>query len=186
MPKGRTLAILCGVVLLGSLLLLYQLDAKSLWVDEIFSVDIASKPDVVSVVDGVAREERRPPLYHLALHLWITGFGTADFPLRLFSVILGVFALLVVFKLGSLLRGDDLGLLATYMLAISPTFVDTPQVAMLLDDPEFKAAIVNRIPLRRVGTPDDLIGAVLFFCSPASSFVTGQILTIDGGLTATQ
>jgi gluconate 5-dehydrogenase len=70
--------------------------------------------------------------------------------------------------------------------AISPTFVDTPQVAMLLGDPEFKAAIVNRIPLRRVGTPDDLIGAVLFFCSPASSFVTGQILTIDGGLTATQ
>ena len=70
--------------------------------------------------------------------------------------------------------------------AISPTFVDTPQVAMLLDDPEFKAGIINRIPLRRIGTPDDLIGAVLFFCSPASSFVTGQILTIDGGLTATQ
>jgi gluconate 5-dehydrogenase len=70
--------------------------------------------------------------------------------------------------------------------AIAPTFVDTPQVAMLLDDPDFKAGIVNRIPLRRIGTPDDLIGAVLFFVSPASSFVTGQILTIDGGLTATQ
>ncbi len=70
--------------------------------------------------------------------------------------------------------------------AISPTFVDTPQVAMLLDDPEFKSALVSRIPLGRVGTPDDLIGAVLFFVSPASSFVTGQILTIDGGLTATQ
>lgn len=70
--------------------------------------------------------------------------------------------------------------------AISPTFVDTPQVAMLLDDPDFKAALVNRIPLRRVGTPGDLIGAVLLFCSPASSFITGQILTIDGGLTATQ
>ena len=70
--------------------------------------------------------------------------------------------------------------------AIAPTFVDTPQVAMLLDDPDFKAGIVNRIPLRRVGTTDDLVGAVLFFCSPASSFVTGQILTIDGGLTATQ
>ena len=70
--------------------------------------------------------------------------------------------------------------------AIAPTFVDTPQVAMLLDDPDFKASIVNRIPLRRIGTPDDLIGAVLLFCSPASSFITGQILTIDGGLTATQ
>lgn len=70
--------------------------------------------------------------------------------------------------------------------AISPTFVDTPQVAMLLDDPDFKESIVSRIPLARVGEPDDLIGAVLLFCSDASSFITGQILTIDGGLTATQ
>jgi gluconate 5-dehydrogenase len=70
--------------------------------------------------------------------------------------------------------------------AIAPTFVDTPQVAMLLDDPDFKAGIVNRIPLGRVGAPADLIGPVLMFCSDASSFVTGQVLTIDGGLTATQ
>lgn len=70
--------------------------------------------------------------------------------------------------------------------AISPTFVDTPQVAMLLDDPDFKAGIVNRIPLRRVGETDDLLGAALLFCSDASAFITGQILTIDGGLTATQ
>ncbi len=70
--------------------------------------------------------------------------------------------------------------------AIAPTFVDTPQVAMLLGDPKFKAGLVARIPLGRVGGTDDLAGAVLFFCAPASSFVTGQILTIDGGLTATQ
>ena len=70
--------------------------------------------------------------------------------------------------------------------AISPTFVDTPQVAMLLDDPDFKAAIINRIPLARVGGTDDLVGAAIFFCSDASSFITGQILGIDGGLTATQ
>lgn len=70
--------------------------------------------------------------------------------------------------------------------AISPTFVDTPQVAMLLDDPEFKAGIINRVPLGRVGETDDLLGAALLFCSDASAFITGQILTIDGGLTATQ
>ena len=70
--------------------------------------------------------------------------------------------------------------------AIAPTFVDTPQVAMLLGDPDFKASLVNRVPLRRVGTTGDLVGAVLFFCSDASAFVTGQVLTIDGGLTATQ
>ena len=70
--------------------------------------------------------------------------------------------------------------------AIAPTFVDTPQVAMLLEDPDFKAGVVSRIPLGRVGEPSDLVGPVVMFASDASSFVTGQILGIDGGLTATQ
>jgi len=70
--------------------------------------------------------------------------------------------------------------------AIAPTFVDTPQVAMLLGDPEFKASVVGRIPLGRVGETEDLVGAAIFFASDASAFVTGQSLTIDGGLTATQ
>jgi gluconate 5-dehydrogenase len=70
--------------------------------------------------------------------------------------------------------------------AIMPTFVDTPQVASLLADPDFKAGIVNRIPLRRVGETRDLVGPAIFLCSDAASFVTGQILGIDGGLTATQ
>jgi NAD(P)-dependent dehydrogenase (short-subunit alcohol dehydrogenase family) len=70
--------------------------------------------------------------------------------------------------------------------AIMPTFVDTPQVATLLEDPVFKAGIVNRIPLARVGETSDIIGPAIFLCSDAASFVTGHILTIDGGLTATQ
>jgi gluconate 5-dehydrogenase len=70
--------------------------------------------------------------------------------------------------------------------AIMPTFVDTPQVAMLLDDPAFKAGIVSRIPLGRVGETRDIVGPAIFLCSDAASFVTGQILGIDGGLTATQ
>jgi gluconate 5-dehydrogenase len=70
--------------------------------------------------------------------------------------------------------------------AISPTFVDTPQVATMLGDPAFKASLVSRIPLGRVGATDDLIGPTLLFCSAAGSFVTGQVLMIDGGLTATQ
>jgi gluconate 5-dehydrogenase len=70
--------------------------------------------------------------------------------------------------------------------AIAPTFVDTPQVASLLADKTFKQSLVDRIPLRRVGETRDLIGPALFFCSDASSYVTGQVLAIDGGLTATQ
>jgi gluconate 5-dehydrogenase len=70
--------------------------------------------------------------------------------------------------------------------AIAPTFVRTPQVESLLADESFHEGLVNRIPLGRVAEPDDLVGAVLYFSSDASSFVTGQLLTLDGGLTASQ
>jgi gluconate 5-dehydrogenase len=70
--------------------------------------------------------------------------------------------------------------------AISPTFVRTPQVADMLANREFYDSLVARIPLGRIADPEDLVGAALFFCSDASAFVTGQVLTLDGGLTACQ
>ena len=70
--------------------------------------------------------------------------------------------------------------------ALAPTFTRTPQVARWLDDPEFYKNIVARIPLGRVAETGDIVGAVLFFVSPASDFITGQTLYIDGGITATQ
>ena len=70
--------------------------------------------------------------------------------------------------------------------AISPTFVRTPQVEGLLADETFTERLLARIPLHRIAETDDLVGAVLLFCSDASPFCTGQVLTLDGGLTATQ
>jgi gluconate 5-dehydrogenase len=70
--------------------------------------------------------------------------------------------------------------------AISPTFVRTEMVADILADKAFYDGLVARIPLGRIAEPEDIVGAALFFCSDASAFVTGQILTLDGGLTACQ
>ncbi len=70
--------------------------------------------------------------------------------------------------------------------AISPTFVRTAMVASMLANKEFYEGLVARIPLGRIAEPEDVVGAALFFCSDASAFVTGQILTLDGGLTACQ
>lgn len=70
--------------------------------------------------------------------------------------------------------------------AISPTFVRTEMVADMLADENFYQSLVGRIPLGRIADPEDLLGAALFFCSDASGFVTGQVLTLDGGLTACQ
>jgi NAD(P)-dependent dehydrogenase (short-subunit alcohol dehydrogenase family) len=69
---------------------------------------------------------------------------------------------------------------------VAPTFVRTQQVAHMLSDQQFYNALVARIPLGRIAEPDDVWNAVLFFVSPASDFVTGQTLYLDGGITATQ
>lgn len=69
---------------------------------------------------------------------------------------------------------------------VAPTVVLGEMGRHWLDNPQTKAAVLQRIPFGRVAEPDDVVGATLFFCSPASAFVTGQILYLDGGLTATQ
>lgn len=70
--------------------------------------------------------------------------------------------------------------------AIAPTFIDTPQVAHILNDPATRKGLTDRIPLGRVGVPGDVVGATIFLASGASAFVTGHILLVDGGVTATQ
>jgi gluconate 5-dehydrogenase len=69
---------------------------------------------------------------------------------------------------------------------VAPTFVRTEQVAAMLSDEKFYSALTARIPLGRVAEPEEVMNAVLFFVSPASDFITGQILYLDGGITATQ
>lgn len=68
--------------------------------------------------------------------------------------------------------------------AIAPTFIATALTEEVLKKPEFYQAVVSRIPMGRIGRPEDLVGAVIFFASDASNFITGQILYIDGGLTS--
>ena len=70
--------------------------------------------------------------------------------------------------------------------AVSPTFVATPQAASLLADEDFRAGLERRIPLSRIADTDDVVGASLLLCSDAGAFISGQVLTLDGGLTACQ
>ena len=65
--------------------------------------------------------------------------------------------------------------------AVAPGWIATPLTRALQDDPERSAPILQRTPLGRWGTPDDVATVVTFLCSSAAAFMTGVILPIDGG-----
>jgi len=68
--------------------------------------------------------------------------------------------------------------------AIGPGYFATEMNRALVEDPEFDAWLRARTPAGRWGDAEELVGAVVFLASPASSFVNGQILYVDGGLKA--
>jgi len=68
--------------------------------------------------------------------------------------------------------------------ALGPTLIETDQVRAALTDPAFEAEWLAAIPMGRIGVPRDIIGAALFLASPASDFVSGQHLLVDGAQTA--
>jgi NAD(P)-dependent dehydrogenase (short-subunit alcohol dehydrogenase family) len=66
---------------------------------------------------------------------------------------------------------------------IAPGLIRTDFARALWEDPERIEAANTRVPLRRIGVPEEIAGAVVFLSSPASAFMTGQAMVIDGGVT---
>ena len=67
---------------------------------------------------------------------------------------------------------------------IAPTFIETPLTRPFLEDKAFRAGVLARIKLGRIGQVEDLTGAVLFLAADASSLMTGSSVVVDGGWTA--
>jgi NAD(P)-dependent dehydrogenase (short-subunit alcohol dehydrogenase family) len=67
--------------------------------------------------------------------------------------------------------------------AVAPTFIRTPGTKKWLDDQEFRKSVQKRIPLGRIGTPEEVAEPVVFLASPAAALITGATLMIDGGWT---
>ena len=74
----------------------------------------------------------------------------------------------------------DLGPKSIRVNAIAPGAVKTDALATVLT-PEIENAMLKNTPLPRLGEPDDIAYAALFLCSPAASWISGQVLTVSGG-----
>ncbi|MBB4683982.1 NAD(P)-dependent dehydrogenase (short-subunit alcohol dehydrogenase family) [Amycolatopsis jiangsuensis] len=78
----------------------------------------------------------------------------------------------------------DLGPAGVQVNGLAPGYFDTELNAALVADEDFSAWIRGRTPAGRWGTVTDLVGTLLFLCSPASDFVSGQVVFVDGGMTS--
>ena len=67
---------------------------------------------------------------------------------------------------------------------IAPTFIETPMTRPFFENAEFKASVLSKIKLGRIGQVSDLMGAIVFLASDASAMMTGTSVTVDGGWTA--
>lgn len=68
--------------------------------------------------------------------------------------------------------------------ALCPGFVETEMTTHLQKSDKLRTKLLENIPLKRIGKPNDMVGAVLFLASDASTYITGQCIVVDGGLTS--
>jgi len=68
-----------------------------------------------------------------------------------------------------------------YVNCVAPGWVDTDMSARALNDPRSRAALFATIPLGRVATPEEIAAPILFLCTPAAGFITGEVFNVNGG-----
>ena len=75
----------------------------------------------------------------------------------------------------------ELAPFAIYVNCVAPGWVETPMTEGALGDPKYRAEIFAKIPLGRVGRPEEIAAPILFLCTPHAGFITGEIFNVNGG-----
>ncbi len=67
--------------------------------------------------------------------------------------------------------------------AVAPWYINTPLAETVLKNSDYEKSVLDRTPMNKIGEPEDVAAAVAFLCMPASAYITGQVISVDGGFT---
>jgi NAD(P)-dependent dehydrogenase (short-subunit alcohol dehydrogenase family) len=143
--------------------------------DKIFEVNVKGTMIACKIVGKVMRDQKSGAIVNLSSVRGIRGYtgGNAGYCATKGAVELITKALALEWAPHNI-RVNALG----------PALVITPGTKHIAENPELAKKYASAIPLGRIGMPEDMAGAVIFLCSDAAGFVTGQTIYVDGGLTA--
>lgn len=130
LPRSYRLTTLVSILLVGAALRLYDLGTWSLYGDELYSFIRAQRP-IWDLITIPLTTDSHPPLYYALLHYWMDVFGTSAVAIRLLTVVFSIATLASVYKLGTALYDDRVGLIATFLLATSTFYIHFGRVARM-------------------------------------------------------
>ncbi len=116
--RWLAVGLLVFALLVGGVLRLWRIGEKSLWLDEVMSVRLATMDSLSATVKEVAKYDVHPPLYPVLHHLWMR-MGSSDGFARIPSAIFGIIAILLMYLLARELFGTPAGLIAALFMALS-------------------------------------------------------------------
>ena len=126
--------------LIGGVLRVLLLGTKGMWLDETFSVWLASHT-VVDMLHWIVRIDQHPPLYYLLLHYWIALNGATPYYARLLSVLFGAGTIPIIYLIGKRMSGAVVGLAAAVLMAFSPFNIYFAQETRMYTLLAFNAAV---------------------------------------------
>ena len=143
--------------------------------DKLFSVNVKGTMIACKVVGRVMREQKQGAIVNLSSVRGIRGYtgGNTGYCATKGAVELITKALALEWAPAGI-RVNALG----------PALVITPGTKHIAENPELAKKYASAVPMGRIGLPEDMVGAVVYLASDAASFVTGQTIYVDGGLTA--
>jgi uncharacterized membrane protein len=145
-----TSLILGGIVLWAIALRFFRLEHQSVWLDEAISYRVANMSP--GAIISYSTDASHPPLYYLTLHYWLEVFGSSEGAMRALSAVLGVLAVLLIFKLGEALFGPRAGLFAALFAAMSPFWVWYSQEARMYSMSAFLGLLSANCLVRAMNT----------------------------------